>query len=229
MVLPVQYKNTGLEKNRVIQIDKFQLIGDRRKIFRALDCYEESPFYEEMLEIYEEMLGQAKQVVTPKAVLYIEENLGEQEIQEFQGYKEIIYNCLTIGEALPKLIAKKFEDGDYLEGMVLDSIADCFTFEVFDQVYEQLYGYLKENQLGTIRLSPGERGFDIRHHKLLKEKLQILETIGVDISESYMLNPVKSTSSVFVADEGLVLNEKLHECKKCADSTCKWRQKPYEN
>ncbi|MGL6175019.1 MAG: hypothetical protein ACRC1P_10485 [Cellulosilyticaceae bacterium] len=210
-------------------MDKFQLTGDRKKIFRALDCYEESPFYEEMLEVYEEMLEQAKRVVTPKAALYIEENLSEQEVEEFHGYKEIIYNCLTVGEALPKMILQKFEKGDYLEGMVLDSIADCFTFEVFDQVYEQLYGYLKDNQLGTIRLSPGERGFDIRYHKLLKQKLQTLETIGVDINESYMLNPVKSTSSVFVADKGLVLNKKLHECKKCADSTCKWRQKPYED
>lgn len=229
MVLPVRYKNTGLEKNKIIQIDKFKLIGDRRKIFRVLDCYEGSPFYEEMLEIYDEMVEQAKKMATPRAVLYIEENENEQGIQEFQGYKEIIYNCLTIGEELPKLIVKKFQKGDYLEGMILDSIADCFTFEVFDQVYEQLYLYLKGNGLGTIRLSPGERGFDITYHKLLEKKLKILETIGVDMSESYMLNPVKSTSSVFIVDERLVLNEKLHECKKCADSTCKWRQKPYEN
>lgn len=229
MVLQTQYNNRTITKNTVIQLTDFKLKGNRDKIFKVLDCHVDSPVYEEMIEIYGKVLREATELADPKAAIYIEENDNTHSMEELRECKEVIYSCLTVGESLPQIVMEKFSQGDYLEGMILDSIADHFTFEIFDDVYSMIYDYLKENNLGTVRLSPGERGFDIKHHEVLKEKLQMESTIGVDITESYMLYPVKSTSSVFVVDEGIRLTKKLHECRKCSDLTCKWRQESYED
>ena len=107
---------------------------------------------------------------------------------------------------------------------MLDYIADYFTFEICDQVYELIYDYLEVNNMGAMRLSPGERGFAIEHHKLLEEKLHMKDELGMQLSESCMLYPVKSISSVFIVDKGIQRRKKLHECKQCSDLTCKWRQ-----
>lgn len=214
----------AVEKNRVIKWDHFVLQGNRDKIFKVMDCYENSPVYEAMVEIYEKVIEEARAAARPQAVLYIENNNGEHNIEEFKGCEQVIYNCLTIGEEIQSLIASKFEEGDYLEGMMLDCIADYFTFEICDEVYKLIYDYLEVNNMGSIRLSPGERGFAIEHHKLLEEKLHMKDEIGVRLSESCMLYPVKSISSVFIVDGGIQLRRKLHECKYCSDLICKWRQ-----
>jgi hypothetical protein len=216
-----------MKKNKVLCYTDFNLRDHREKILKTLDCSPDNPAYEIMIEVYEEMYKKAMQIVKPLGVVRLEDSENKVLIKEAKNSTEIIYTCCTLGKEIQKLITCEFEKGNYLEGMLLDALADEFIFQVQDQIYHFIYMYLKEKQLGAKKFSPGEQGFDIAYHKLLEEKLHMKDNLNISLTDFYMLNPVKSLSAIFVADKLTPLRKKIHDCKECSNLTCKWRQVSY--
>jgi|GEM_PF-2217499 len=50
-----------------MRIKQVRLSPDREKVFRLMDCYENSPVYQEVVEAYESMLDRAERDACGKA------------------------------------------------------------------------------------------------------------------------------------------------------------------
>ena len=107
-----------MEKIKVLR--DFHPFIDREKVFRQLNCYPDSPVYEEMEESFDEIKDEMLNLCKPMGVLA----LGRIPIDYFQQEKEAVYVLVTIGQEISDLSTVKFAEGDYVQGMLIDAIAD---------------------------------------------------------------------------------------------------------
>lgn len=209
----------SLVKNRKITINK-------NHVLKAIECYPESPVYEEVCDLFEELYPKALEVIAPQVVWVAEPNDGTNRIPELAHCDELIYATTTLGYGIIEAIEGYFQRQELMEGMLLDAIATGILFKLNEQLYKELYTYISNQHKGVIALSPGERGTPITYQKIIEEKLGGMN--GIRVTEGYLLEPIKSTSSIYGVGSGMELPEILHNCKKCQDATCKWRLAPYE-
>ena len=133
---------------------------------------------------------------------------------------------MTIGKEISVEINNNFEKGDYLEGLILDTISDQILFNVSSQLYEKVIESMKEKGLGlTFRISPGDENIPMEKQKDILIKLEGREKLDLDITEGYMLNPVKSLAFFYGADKNLSLEKKDHDCSRCTRVDCKFGDK----
>ncbi|MDQ7096338.1 vitamin B12 dependent methionine synthase [Desulfosporosinus sp. PR] len=112
----------------------------------------------------------------------------------FEGAEEVMVAVQTIGPQLLEESARLFQDGEMLEGMILDG---CGTVAV-DEVLELIRGLAIERASGQglqtgYNLCPGGRQVPLEVQKTIFQLLDGSQ-IGVTLTETLLMSPVKSHS-----------------------------------
>ncbi len=200
---------------------------DKSRIFKAIDCYEASPIYEEIEECYEALKEEVLSCVTPRVVFKVEDSPEtESMVSELETYESLIYSTNSLGEGISALIRDKYEDDEYLEAMLIDAMATNILFNINDQFYTLIHAYAVQENKGIKVFSPGERDFPIAYQKTIETHIGAYNDVRV--TDGYALEPIKSGSVVYGLKEGIERPKRAHDCKKCPDQTCKWRRVAYE-
>lgn len=198
----------------------------KNHVLRAIECYADSPVYEEVSELFDELYPEVLRLIEPQIVWLSEPNDGSGRMPELRHCDEFIYATVTLGEGIIQAIDAYFLRDEMLEGMLVDAMATGILFKLNEELYGELYQYIQNQQKGIIALSPGERGTPIEYQTIIEEKMGGMN--GIRVTEGYLLEPIKSTSTIYGLLKGLELPKRVHNCKKCTDQTCKWRLAPYE-
>jgi hypothetical protein len=110
--------------------------------------------------------------------------------------------AVTIGEAVCRVIAERFEANDFAVGCMLDSVASAATDRLADLVQQRHADSLRSAgdpaADGVLRYSPGYCGWDISGQRRLFEFLHP-EKVGIRLTDSFLMQPLKSISGVMVA------------------------------
>lgn len=206
-------------------IEEFEFLLDRNYVFKAIDCHEDSPVYDEIIETYEDLEERMKLIVQPKAIFAFIEKTDTFPMEEVNDCKYILYCLLTLGENVTNESGYYFDSGLYLEGMIFDAMADSLLEEFSHQLYKAICVEAKKHKLGlTSRLSPGNLNFPLSYQPHVVEKLKAKELLDIDTTEGFMLKPLKSTSFIFGADATLGIPIEYNECLSCTSITCKMRK-----
>lgn len=198
----------------------------KKYVLKAIECFPESPVYEEVCALFDTLHEEALQLIHPQLVWGVEDNTPDVSIAELCDCDEVIYASATLGVAITEAIDRYFKNDEYMEGMLLDAIATGLLFKVNEAFYKVIYDYVKDKNKGLMALSPGERGTPITYQKIIEEKLGDIN--GIHVTEGYLLEPIKSNTVIYGVSANMPLPKILHNCKKCTDPTCKWRVAPYE-
>ena len=137
--------------------------------------------------------------------------------------------AITLGKAVSDRISLLFDEQEFALGALLDGAASE-SAELASQVLEFEYqGYLKQNGLlhagrGVLPFSPGYCGWHISAQRTLFELLRP-EEIGICLGESFLMEPLKSISGVFVAapKEAFVFDDDFPFCATCRTRACRER------
>lgn len=128
----------------------------------------------------------------------------------------------TVGQRLSDRIQILFDAGDYALGAVLDAVASEGT-EQIGTLLERHCLTAAEN-LRFLRYSPGYCGWDISGQRALFDALKP-EEIGITLSSTYLMTPLKSISGVLVGGPA-----EIHSfvadytfCETCTDKGCRAR------
>ncbi len=110
-------------------------------------------------------------------------------------YKATLFIC-TIGDAIPKAVAKFISEGEITKGAVLDSVAS----EAVEAVANKVNEIIAQEAIGelaylTRRYSPGYGDWDLRYNKDILDILKGGE-IGVSITENFLMQPEKSITAI---------------------------------
>lgn len=209
-------------------ISDFTLILDKELILNAIDCYKDSDAYEEVCETYDKLTENLDNMLFPKAIFDFRERPEEYNMEDVKNCSHIIFCLITLGEKVTKEIDKYFNSGLYLEGMLLDTLSDFILDGCSTQLYKKICKDAEQRGFGlSCKLSPGNADFHISNQKYIIEKLNGREFLNIDVTDGFMIRPVKSVSFIFGADKSIDIPDSDHECSRCTSTICKMRKEPY--
>jgi hypothetical protein len=137
--------------------------------------------------------------------------------------------AVTVGAEVSTRISQLFEARDFALASILDAAASEGAERAADLVqahWEELLSARLggEHDMRLLRYSPGYCGWHISGQKALFAALRPQE-IGISLSESFLMVPIKSVSAVIVAGPG-----EIHEfameygfCAACQTKACRAR------
>jgi len=122
----------------------------------------------------------------------------------------------------PEELARNFLDsGSYLEGFLCDLIASQLADSVAEYTHQIISEFATSRDLKiTNRYSPGYCSWDVAQQHLLFS-LFGNNTMGITLSESALMTPIKSVSGVVGMGRDVVYRE--YSCDPCPRKDCPYR------
>ena len=190
------------------------------EVLKAIDCYEDSPVYDEVKEEFKELEACFYKAITPKAAVFYRE-LPDALCRE--DSKEGLFTVLTLGEEISKKSTGFFLEGDYLKGMLFDAMADNYLFQMDRELLLDVKQICAQKHLGIAgRMeAPNDYPLEVQAECLDKTWLDSLE---MAVTDCFMLDPVKSNCYLLLLSTNDTIFRASHNCRSCKAYTCKFRE-----
>jgi hypothetical protein len=226
--MQVIYPDIERTRIKVNPQDIIRLLGEEEG---SVDAYSQ--------EVVNRCIGECEKIMNPAAGYVLRGALEADSTEEiaiegirFQAGK-IVHKMLkhsetyafflvTVGQE-PEMLAKDLLDkGDILEGFITDLVASALVDSLAAQVHEVLAALASRRGMKvTNRYSPGYCSWDVAEQQKLF-KLFPANTCGISLSESSLMNPVKSISGIIGMGPEVKFNE--YTCEICPMKTCHFRK-----
>lgn len=149
---------------------------------------------------------------------------GEFIANKLKGCSYIVASVTTIGIEIDKIIKEAFDDDDYLKGMIVDNIGITCLGYTNKVCWNSLVNGLEHTNIGiTQKLSPGDTAWPVTQQKKIFDCFKEIG-IGVELLESSLMIPLKSTSAIFGFGEGIGITKLEHICSECNMQNCNYRK-----
>lgn len=140
-----------------------------------------------------------------------------------RGCKEAFLTAFTLGPGVDALI-KRCELTDMPLVPVLQACAAVYTEEQADAAQEDIRTYARYRSLYLRpRYSPGYGDFPLSCQRFLFEALQVSKKIGITLTESCLMLPMKSITGVVGLSPDPALCH-VGRCMACASENCPFRR-----
>lgn len=137
--------------------------------------------------------------------------------------EEVILMAVTLGAEVDRRL-RKYEITNIAKAAVFQACSAAYLEEYCDHIQEELaLEMLHEGKYLRPRFSPGYGDFSISHQKEFLQCLDASKKIGLTMTESYMLTPVKSVTAVIGVSK---TNAQCHKsgCESCDKTDCLYRR-----
>lgn len=129
----------------------------------------------------------------------------------------------TLGTSVDQLM-RRYQITDMTKAVVMQAAAAAMLEEYLDDCQNGLKKELEAEGKGLRpRFSPGYGDFDISHQQMILRMLDADKTIGLTMTESYMLTPTKSVTAVIGVSENGESCEPAG-CEACEKKDCLYRR-----
>lgn len=215
-----------IERDGVIELCDFQIEFDIKVVLELMDCHSDSPILEEVMEEYQELEPLVYEMLQPKGLI----KFGEvpEEIAEIISLKErrTAYVMTTVGKRVSEYSTAMFAKGDYLKGMLVDSMADSYLFQMESALQDQLRVACAERHVGVKTRLEAPHDIPMEMQKVMHEQTKAYEMLGIGITSGYMFDPVKTSCQILILTDDEQEFRTQHDCRKCSAIHCKLRNIP---
>ncbi len=129
---------------------------------------------------------------------------------------------VTAGPEPEKLARKLLDEGNYLEGYIVDLVASSIVESAADYLEEQVRIMAKEQGMQiSKRYSPGYCDWNVAEQEKLF-RLFPAKCCGISLSESSLMNPVKSASGIIGLGSHVTYRD--YTCEICPMLNCQFRK-----
>lgn len=199
---------------------------DRQMVLKTMDCYEDNPVYEEMVDEYEAIKDDMLALAKPVGVLGFGVLPKEIETEEYKEGTPVIYAVTSIGGEISRQSTLAFQEGDYVKGLLCDSMGDNILFSLEDRVMEKLQELCKDLNVGIEKRLEAPYQIPMEAQRIAWDYLKLQDRFGIGISCGYMFDPVKTSCQIYVLTEEKNLFKAHHDCRTCPNVNCKLRNIP---
>lgn len=203
---------------------KFKI--QKESVLKAMDCYEDSPVYEEVVDTYEEIYENMLSLVEPVGILGFGTLPESVATEKYEAGTPVVYMVMSIGNGIKEESTKAFQEGDYVKGMLTDAMADDALFSMEEQVLSRLKEVCREHNVGVLARLEAPHDISMESQKTAWEHLELKRRFGIDISTGFMFDPVKTSCQVFILTEDADSFKAQHDCRKCPNIHCRLRNIP---
>ena len=202
-----------------------KILVDKQIILKIMECKHGSHAFKIVNSVYETILDKAYSLVQPKGVIITGEIPDFFYLREKENFRSGVFCIATLGKDISDESSSLFSAGEYLEGLLLNTIADQMLINLTTAMYqEKILPFVRKKEDGiSYRYIPGCQNVPIEYQK------HILDLVGseakneISITEGMMLVPVKSTVYFYVTDKSLPIRINDRDCRKCDMKDCKYR------
>lgn len=163
-----------------------------------------------------------------EGILRIEQtifNTGKQVTKYLKAADKLALFICTAGEQVSQRSKNLMKSGDMLEGYICDVLGSMLVEEAMSIIQEKIKLKLKENGEKTSnRYSPGYCNWDVAEQQQLFEFFP-KDFCGVSLSDSSLMNPIKSISGVFAIGKHVKFHK--YVCNACSSVNCIYRNHKY--
>lgn len=146
---------------------------------------------------------------------------GDKVKFAFEKAEKIALFLSTLGNDAKRIIDEKRQDP--FEYFMLDFLASQFAECVAGYMHERIREYAQTAGLGcSNRYSPGYCGWNVREQSKLFEFFSENQC-GITLTESCLMNPVKSVSGAIALGRDVVFRE--YSCRNCGENDCLYKSK----
>lgn len=141
---------------------------------------------------------------------------GGPVVEVVCGAEALALAVVTVGPAVDERIRQLNAERQRFQAFVLDELASWAVDQVRQQLYAQMSAAFQARGWRTSTfLSPGESAWSVREQRVLF-KLLDAGRIGVSLSDSYLMTPLKSLSLMCGAGSQPLGVEGLTNCDFCS-------------
>jgi uncharacterized 2Fe-2S/4Fe-4S cluster protein (DUF4445 family) len=200
---------------------KFNKILNEKEILNNIQCYEGSTNYNHCCKVYEEVVRDSVNKITPKGYYTIEDNNDYID----GDCEQVIFCLVTLGNFIDQEIKRYFDINNYLKGMILDSIGNQMLFDISNSLFKLLEKQQSQKGVNlTSRIEPGSEESSVQFQKDILDKINGNENTGITITSGYMFSPTKTLSYYYGASPNIPPTSVDHDCNKCSNITCAFRK-----
>lgn len=167
---------------------------------------------------------QAESLVKPQAMYKVIEKNALPGRECFGEAEFIVFAIVTIGPLLPEKTKKLLEKGNLVDGVILDAIGSAGAETVANLINEEINQ--EANKIGleySERYSPGYCQWNVKDQELIFNQLPG-EKIGVSLSDSLLMSPIKSISFAVNFGKQISTSRWENRCKYCDLGDCSYRR-----
>lgn len=151
--------------------------------------------------------------------------LGGEDIRKvIEKSEKVVLIAATLGIYVDKLI-RKWQITDMAQAVVIDSMASVAIEQFMDKIELELSkrysGYYFTN-----RFSPGYGDYPLEKQKEIIKLLNTEKKLGLNLTESLMLNPTKSVTAVIGMGKEEIKEKSscTSKCSRCGNKNCPYRR-----
>lgn len=151
--------------------------------------------------------------------------LGGEDIRKvIEKSEKVLLIAATLGIYVDKLI-RKWQITDMAQAVVIDSMASVAIEQFMDKIELELSkrysGYYFTN-----RFSPGYGDYPLEKQKEIIKLLNTEKKLGLNLTESLMLNPTKSVTAVIGMGKEEIKEKSscTSKCSRCKNKNCPYRR-----
>lgn len=212
-------------KQEIIDIDK-KIPLNKDSVFSLLDCSRDNPVYDELSRFYEERLPWLYDHVQPRVMLARE--AGNDRLKDSLSLSKactgLLYVVLTLGKGPEEESRLCFAQGEYLEGMLVDAMADVYLFSLEEAVLPEIRKFCAVDGAGIIKRMEAPEDLPMEFHKYIFEKCSLATCMDMKLTSGYMFDPVKTSCLVFAQGDDCSLFLAQHDCARCGAKNCPLRR-----
>ena len=155
-------------------------------------------------------------------VLSHEFKVGNIVFNELKRSAKIIVFTCTAGKPICDCVKEEYKT-DVLKGFLIESLANVVVETAMDKIQDKMREeYQMKNLLISNRFSPGYCSWNVvEQHKLFD--LLPKDFCGVTLTESALMQPIKSISGFIGVGENIKYNQ--YKCRFCTQKQCIYKRK----
>ncbi len=205
-------------------IDKFTVQFNKDSIFHLMDCHPKSDIYPLVEDEYENMVETAYAKITPRAVIEFGEIPKQLSTNKIMAGTKALYVITTIGKEISVWSTNLFKEGNYLAGMLANTMADDYLMQATESLKSYIIKQCQDRNFGVTARIEAPNELSMEAQKVAWEVTEAWKALGVGINESYMYDPVKTNCQIFLLKEGGKEYCVEHNCRACTAVNCKMRK-----
>ncbi len=195
-------------------------------VLDAMDCKKDSPIYSEILDEFEEIRDEAFSLMHGVGIIGFGELSELTKTEKYPQGSRVLYAVLSVGDGIKQRSSRAFDEGDYVKGLMYDVIADCALFSLEVGLKSKIEEICNEHNIGISARLEAPHDISMEVQKEAWQTLDLKNTLGIDITSGYMLDPVKTSCQVFVITDDTRQRKIGHDCRNCSNVVCKFRNVP---
>jgi len=198
-------------------INKFNIKINKNRVLNIIGCYKDNVAYMDILKIIDELENNFYSIISPKAIFEIKKSI-------LTGYEKNIFVILTVGNNILLYSEHLFNNGEYLNGIIFNAMADDYLMQMDFFVCNEITKKCNSINLGVVKKFVPFENIDGKYQKIIADELDSFEKIGISANDRNILYPGKILSFIIGAKSNIKNENIIHNCTKCNKKDCRWRK-----